>query len=310
MVDTVSLWKPVECIEESRFMERLSKAIDKPTLHHSSEGHRYITGNILGMNVSASKNGINIKGSLCKSYLGDNFQTLTRQDGKRALEQLTDNLKIDLGTANVRRIDFANNFLMKHPPETYYPYLGSSQNFKRLQQPQSIYYQKGDTTKLFYNKIAEGKSKREIIPQIWLQKNVLRFELRYTSRLKKQFNTSLLMANNLFNEVFYIGLVDRWVKEYETINKISSIKLDTKNMKRPKDFFNQLLLQKINEIGQNRLLEEVEGMKAQNVFEHPEYYSRLKADIKRLCSNDLYTESSDLILELDKKIKLVKTSYR
>ena len=167
-------------------------------------------------------------------------------------------------------------------------------------------------TKIFYNKIAEGKAKGQIIPPIWANKHILRYELRYTSRLPYQFNKTKIQAQNLYNEGFYIGMVERWIKEYETIHKNNSIldKMNIKQIETPKDFMYQMALLQIKEIGIQKTLESIEQLKAQNQFKHKEYYSRLKADIKKLCKNEALTEGSNLITELDKKVKQVKEYCR
>jgi hypothetical protein len=71
-----------------------------------------------------------------------------------------------------------------------------------------------------------------------------------------------------------------------------------------------MALLKIKEIGQNNALQMVEQLKAKNQFKQKEYYSRLKADIKKLCKTDGITEDSSIINELDKKIMEVKEYYR
>lgn len=310
MYDTLHLWLPALSIGEGNFTERVSGLLSNKTLHTKADGVQYITGAVLGMNVCVSNSGISLKGSVCKSYLKDNFKTLTRQDTQRAIEQLADVLILPIQQAEVKRIDFAENIIVSSSPESYYPFFGTSQYYKRLLQPKSVYYQNGMRTKLFYNKIAENKSKGEATPENLVNRHVLRYELRYTSRLLRQFNINTLQAKELSTEPFYLDMVNRWIAEYKAIDKISIINFDLENMKQPKDFFTQLLLLKINEIGQNNLFELVEQLKAQKQFAHPEYYSRLKAEIKKLCKTKEVTETSDLIAELDKKIILVKENYR
>ena len=107
-------------------------------------------------------------------------------------------------------------------------------------------------------------------------------------------------------------MVDRWINEYESINKNNSIldKMNTKQIETPKDFMYQMALLQIKEVGMQKTLESIEQMKAQNQFKHKEYYSRLKADIKKLCKTDIITEGSTLVAELDKKVKQVKEDCR
>lgn len=313
MYDTLGLWLPNERIKESGYLQRVPTLLTNAKETYKNEtGEVYFTGSVLGMSASISNAGMSLKGSICKSYLNDNFKTLTRQDTQRAIEQLEDFLILPILQAEVKRIDFAQSFSVTQNPQSYFSFLGESNFYKRLTQPKSLYYQNGMRTKLFYNKIAEGKAKGQIIPPIWLNKNILRYELRYMSRLPKQLKRNQIQAFNLYDESFYLDMVERWINEYKSIIKNNSI-LDQMNIeaiKKPSDFILQMALLKINELGINETFESIEQLKAQNQFKHKEYYSRLKADIKKLCKTEIITESSTLISELDKKILQVKEYSR
>ncbi|MCZ2101282.1 MAG: hypothetical protein LC107_07075 [Chitinophagales bacterium] len=313
MYDTLNLWLPNDAIKESGYLQRVPTLLtNAKETYKQDTGEIYFNGSILGMSASISNAGISLKGSICKSYLNDNFKTLTRQDTQRAIEQLEDILNLPIKEADVKRIDFAQSFTVSQNPQNFFTFLGECNHYKRLTQPKSLYYQNGMRTKLFYNKIAEGKAKGDVLPPIWANKHILRYELRFTSRLPYQFDKAQIQAQNLYNEVFYMDLVDRWIREYETINKNNSI-LDQMNIKQietPKDFIYQMALLQIKEVGIQKTLESIEQLKAQNQFKHKEYYSRLKADIKKLCKTEVLTEGSDLIAELDKKVKQVKEYCR
>ena len=313
MYDTLNLWLPHEAIKESGYLQRVPTLLSnvKETLIQGP-GDVYFTGNILGMSASISNAGISLKGSICKSYLNDNFKTLTRQDTQRAIEQLQDFTHLPILQADLRRIDFAQSFTVSESPQSFFTFLGECNHYKRLTQPKSLYYQNGMRTKLFYNKIAEGKAKGQIIPSIWANKHILRYELRYTSRLPTQFNKAQIQAKDLYNEVFYMGMVERWILEYESINKNNSIldKMNTKQIETPKDFITQLALLQIKEVGIQRTFESIEQLKAQKQFKNNEDYSRLKATIRNLCKTDILTEGSTLVAELDKKVKQVKEYCR
>lgn len=136
------------------------------------------------------------------------------------------------------------------------------------------------------------------------------YELRFLGRLPKQFNISEVKAELLSDERFYMNLFDRWHSEYQSIDKINTINFNLNNMNRPNDFLKQLQLYAISNIGQDRVMAEIEHLRASKKFCKPEYYSRLKKDIKQLCSLPNLTESSELIDELDKKISDSKRYYR
>jgi hypothetical protein len=313
MYDTLYLWLPNEAIKESGYLQRVPTLLSnaKETSKQDT-GEVYFTGSILGMSAIVSDAGISLKGSICKSYLNDNFKTLTRQDTQRAIEQIQDITYLPINLAKISRMDFAQSFTVSQDPNLFYQFLGECNNYKRIAQPKSLYYQNGMRTKLFYNKIAEGKAKGQTIPPIWANKHILRYELRYMSRLPYQFNKAQIQAKDLYNEVFYMDMVERWIKEYESIYKNNSIldKMNIKQIETPKDFMYQMALLQIKEVGIEKTLESIEQLKAQNQFKHKEYYSRLKADIKKLCKSEVLTEGSSLVAELDKKVKQVKEYCR
>jgi hypothetical protein len=312
MFDTVNLWLSSEEAGTNSLLSHVEPYLKGITRHQREDGQEYISGMFGGnYKASVSELGISLKGSIAKYFLPDNFHTLNRGDGQRAFEKMDDEIHLPMGDrAKVTRVDVAQNFLMKHEPETYYNYLGDCVHYKRLVQPKSLYYSNGLKTKLFYNKIAEAKKSGLPIPEIWHGANVLRYEMRFTSRLPYQFNLPEITASVLFDEVFYIGMVKRWIQEYETINKLHLINFNLSDMSSPKDFFKQLALMKINEIGQSNTMALVEDLRAKNAFNKKEYYSRLKKDIKKLCNTPELTSSSELVTELDKKVKAAKQHYR
>lgn len=309
MFDTVNLWLSKERSGEIDLLKKIPLYLSGITEHKKDE-QVYLSGQFGNYKVNVSEHGISLKGSIAKYFLPDNYHTLTRGDSQRAFEMIADELHLPIDRAKVTRIDLAQNFIVKYSPEAYYSYLGDCVHYKRLVQPQSLYYSNGLRTKLFYNKIAEGKKQGLPIPGIWQGANVLRYEFRFTSRLPYQFNLPEVTPKVLFDESFYIALVKRWVQEYEAINKLHLINFNLTEMKSPKDFLRQMALMKIKEIGQNNAMKLVEDLRAKHVFDNPEYYSRLKAEIKKLCKTPEFTSSSELVEELNKKVSEAKVFYR
>jgi hypothetical protein len=82
------------------------------------------------------------------------------------------------------------------------------------------------------------------------------------------------------------------------------------NLNSPKDFMRQLSLMAVNMIGQDKILQEIENLRHQKAFTHPEYYSQLKKQIKELCNMPELTATSELVTELDKKIEAAKRYCR
>jgi hypothetical protein len=309
MYDSVNMWLPIEMIGSLDLTKTLENLIGY-TEHQKDNGQHYVSGHLKNYKVIISEQGVSLKGSLAKYFLPDNFHTLTRSDSARAFEKMSDELYLPIEKANVSRIDFAQNLLMDFEPEAYYNYLGDCQYYNRQSQAKSLYYSNGLRQKVFYNKVAEGKAKGLNLPDIWNGQNVLRYEIRFTSRLPKQFNRSEIKVSNLSDEQFYMTIFDKWQTEYEAINKLHSINFNLSDMNSPKDFWKQINLLAINMIGQDKIMQEIENLRHQKAFDKPEYYSRLKKEIKELCKTPEMTNKSDLVTELDRKIKASKKNYR
>jgi hypothetical protein len=309
MFDTLKLYLRQDSVRDTDLLAEIPVFLEDLTAHEKQDQIHY-SGSLKNLRVYVSERGVSIQGSLSKFYLSDNMQTLRRQDTEQAIQKLSDDLHLPIKEAQVSRVDFAHNFIMQYEPNVYYPYLGESQYFKRYIQPESLYYKNGSRTKLFYDKPAEAKSKGYKIPEVWTSKNVLRYEIRYQKRLTKQFKEPVIKAGTLFNEKFYIELVKRYVSDFKSIHKHSEISLDTVNMKTPKDFWDQMALLMINRIGQAGAVDLVEELRAKQVFEKPEYYSRLKKEIRDKSKKFSASDSTPLIQELESKVSSLKRFYR
>lgn len=309
MYDTIHFFLPIDRAGSFDISKTLN-GLSSITEHTKDDGQVYVSGYLKNYKVYISGQGVSLKGSLAKYFLPDNFHTLTRSDSARAIEMMTDELCLPIQKAKVNRIDLAQNFLMDYEPEAYYKFLGECPYYNRQPLSKSLYYTNTLRQKLFYNKIAEGKAKGLSLPDVWNDQNVLRYEMRFTSRLSKHFNQVEVTASSLSDEKFYMAVFDKWLAEYEAINKLHSINFNLSDMNSPKDFKKQLELYAINMIGQDRIMQEIENMRHQKAFDKPEYYSRLKKEIKELCKTPEMTESSELVEELDKKIKSSNRYYR
>jgi hypothetical protein len=310
MYDTIDMWLDQLGAGKINFLAQIPYFLTNITEYHS-EKNSCVSGYLNNYKVNVYENGLLLKGSLAKYYLNDNIHTLTRGDSQRAIEKLTDTLHVPLINARIYRVDVAKHFQMKSPVYFYYDLLGDKRYFKRLQAAkQTLYYNNPTKQLIFYDKLAESKAKRVNVPEVYRNSNLLRYELRFTSRLSKQFNLPELRASTLINEKFYIEIINHWVNEYLSIDKIKKITLKNNIMYTPDSFFNQLLLMKINEMGQNEVLNLIEELRFKKAFKKPEYYSRAKRKIKDLCNMPDLTEKSDLIAELDQNIKQVKQYYR
>ena len=166
----------------------------------------YITGYLDSLKVSISESRVKIYDcSLCKYYLGDNFKTLTKGDTKRAIQKISDCLHLPFDRANVTRIDFAKNMIMQYVEKVYYPYLGEAQYYTRSPQNNGLYYNNQLRQLVFYGKEYEQRLKRQPVPELYKNRNVLRFEMRFKKQLRQQLKQAEITAGLLSDETFYGG---------------------------------------------------------------------------------------------------------
>ncbi len=281
------------------------------TGEHCFNGENVITGKLDGLRISASQRGVNVTdGSLCKWYLGDNFKTMERGDIQRAIEKLSDTLHLPMEKASVTRIDLAQNFIMKYPTEVYFNHLGSNYPCKRLEQPDGLYYSKHDTLLVFYDKVKEQRAKGQTIPELYTNRNTLRYEMRYKARLKDTFKVDRVTGAMLYEEQFYMDIVKRWKKAYKDIKKINDITLNFKAMAGKKDLYKLALASLIEQQGgELAMIQQINELFKKGKIKKKQSYD-LRQAIKEASRASIATVESDVIKELDKKIEDVVRFYR
>ena len=271
-----------------------------------------ITGSIGGLKVSLNRYQIKIKdGSLCKWYLGDNFQTLGRGDTERAVEKLSDMLHVPVSRATVTRLDVAQNFIVRHPPEVYLNHLGTLKYSTRLQEPHGIYYCRTGGRLAFYDKNREQKSNGESIPELYQDRNCLRYELRYTKRVANQFGVEEVTGAMLYDEHFYIKLLNQWKSAYLEIEKINDIQLNFQAMRTKQQLYKMGVLSLVEQAGgQMQMISQITEAQKRGELTNKQAFD-LKQAIKEACKvKEGLTVPNEAIKELNGKINDAVKFYR
>ncbi len=205
-------------------------------------------GSLGNLSVWVTPYWVNIQGSLPKWYLGDNLQTINRQQTKFAIEKLSDYFSLPMDKARLTRIDTAANLTMKYPLDVYFGRFGELIWFKKVPLPNGWSYRQQNRQLEFYDKIAEMKIMKVFIPPIYQDRHILRYEYRYLHKLRRSLNVTDLRGKTLYNDTFYQMLVKRWETGYFAIEKTILNINDT-----PMDFETPA---KMLEIGFRMLLQE------------------------------------------------------
>ena len=311
MYDNLDFYLPRDKVNID-FLREIPKRLERTSEHFFNEGNDIsVTGYLGTLKVCVSKNSVKVKdSSICKWYLGDNLQTMFRGDIERSIIKLSDLLGLPMELSNVTRVDLAQNIIVKHDLEVYLNHLGALQYYNRLTQNNGLYYQNGNGQLLFYGKIHESKIKGVPVPPIYQNRNLLRYERRFKKDLNKQFNMAELTVKSLYLEDFYVGIIDRWYNDYQRIKKLTDIHFDYTMVTGKKEVYQQSVLYYVQQRGGllNVLSEIKEAQKKKELT--PKQALDLRAVYSEACQNELLTSKSEVIAELDSKMKESIRFYR
>lgn len=314
MLDTVNFSiSQAEVRGDVDFINEISQHLNPDTISlHNYRGEEVITGSLDNLKVSVSRWQLRVgDGSLCKYVFGDNFHTMGRADIKRAVEKVSDSLHLDISQAEVKRLDIAENLCVRQPPQVYFNHLGMLSYYSRLPQPNSLYYSKTGKQIIFYDKVQEQKDKGEPIPELYQSSNVLRYEQRYIGRLGAVFKMEAVRGLTLYDERFYIELLNRWRDDYRAIRKINDITPNFQFMKTKRDFDLLGRLAYIEQMGgEVAMMEQIAEAQKRGDLTAKQAFD-LRQAVKDSCKvRESLTAPSEAITELDKKIAEAVRFYR
>ena len=294
-------------------VEEIPTYLDQITGEHNYNGYEIVTGKLGTLDVSVSRMRLKVfNNSFAKYYFGNPYSVMGRKDIQQCLEKLSDELHLDMSKSEVCRLDFGQNFVMKADTNVYVQHLGQKKASVRLPQKDGLYYSAKNTQMAFYNKNREQSRAGNPIPELYRGRQVLRYEYRYLHRLPEELGVPRVTANLLYEESFYMGLVDTWAKSFEAIQKINDFNMNFEIMRTKKELYRAGLLNLIEQRGgqlafTNSIVEAAKMGKITAKQKHD-----LIAAIEDACRLDgtgLVVES-EAVKELESKIKQATKFYR
>jgi len=300
MYDTVNFWLDRVGISGGSPFDMLPYLTDITERQAERRGYS-CSGRAGDYAVHIAENGVSLHGSLAKYHLGNNIDTLTKAEARRAVERLSDHLHTDISAARVTRVDVSTVIPVKRPPADYYSYLGQKAHFDRVQATSStLYYNNHQRQLVMYDKTKEAHSAGVSIPEIFVNNHLFRYEYRLKARVSGQMKTEVTAAT-LTDAAFYCAVVARWRDEFKSISKINKLSINMERLKTPraaKEAYFAMLLQGAGQQGINDFIAD---LKAANAFSDPKYYSRLKAEFNKIIEAPT-ADKSEMIQELESKI--------
>ena len=313
MIDTLNLKLDVSQAGGVDFLSETPAYLDDAhRSEHCFDGYWVVSGYLGSLKVSISRMAVTIKdSSFCKWYLGTNLKTLTRADIQHGIEKLSDTLHLPMNEAIVTRLDIGQNIITKSPIDVYLNHLGQLKGTKRLPTRDGLYYSGIDKQIVFYDKVKEQRRTGETIPELYRGRNVLRYEVRYLHHLLNSLNVPEVTGSLLYNEDFYISIVQRWSDLYKNIQKINDIQLNFEIMGSKKDLYRAGLLSLIEQRGgQIAVINEINEAYKRGQLTAKQAHDMRDAVNSACKVGDSLTKPNDAILELDKKIDEATRFFR
>ncbi len=308
MYDRVKLWVNRFDIREQypNIIYLLDTAKEQKDLN---TGEIKIYGYLEGLRVNIYQIGLSIEGSLPKFLYQSNIYTLDRHTTPQAFEKIGDKLHFNVKDANVISLEFGTNFNMQYPVYRYLEKFGDMPRLERVNfTASSLYYKPRSKEQprvfCFYDKIAEAKANKMVVPKGFEDANLLRYEMRFKRRLPRQFKTNEVTASSLSEERFYTSIIKMYQDCYFSISKQNRLIFNNmSSIKTVKDAQDVLMALLISQSDQGQISMFIEDLKQARVFEDRKNYTRLKNKIKEISNKAGVTVSDDLINELDNEIK-------
>ncbi|MBK9793078.1 MAG: hypothetical protein IPP60_08230 [Sphingobacteriales bacterium] len=199
-------------VPNSDFLQEIPEYITDFEEHRNSRGI-YITGKIGNLFVTANEFYITVgRASLCKYYYSNNIENMSIIDVKNAIVKLSDELHLPIDIATVCKFEYGITLITDYSPQDYFPLLGNMPFRSRLEQDYGLYYKEksNNTQYVCYDKLAECKRNKEIIPMKFNDVQLLRLEIRYNKNLAKHFNCERVLVSQLYDPLFFNSVHDEW----------------------------------------------------------------------------------------------------
>lgn len=310
-MDTIGLTLRSDVVPNIDLMAEIPLNLTSITYDGLSYGKPTVNGKFHNFDVSINEHRIKIgNASLTKYYLGNSLSMIDRSSIKQAIEKMSDGLHLPIEKADVNKFHFAKNIMLQNDVSLYLSYLGKSGRYNRLEQPFGINYKLTGKEVAIYDKIRETRYRREPLHPLYNERYMMRIESRFEQNLCKHFNRPYITAKTLYDENFYIMVNDEWYKDYLSIDKIKTTKIDMQQV-RTKEQMKLLGVLSLVQLegGKTQSIQNLKERYLKRELTKKQYYD-LRGLIEQSSTLKLQTIESDLIVELNQKVKESVRYYR
>ncbi len=306
MIDTVNIVLNMRDLPQKGYNGRIRQCLENiKDIIDSANNVECFFGNHRNMKIMVKGDQVTIMGSLTKYLYNENFTVLTKADIKISLKQLSKSLGIPVERGTLTRIDIADNFFVQEIPNNYLESLISINRAYTDCRKGTKYFHRSRQTLVFYDKIKELDKNDPITSKRFKLKyghqNVLRYELRLMRKLPALLNVPKVKVALLYSSSFLNKLALQWVNHYDLVNK-NKLQIN-KLILTAKQFQMFLIYKGLKTYGNiDDVTKWINQMKIINSWDAMTT-SRIKRLIKDVLNHNYLVEDSDLMNELNEKIK-------
>ena len=269
-------------------------------------GDDYYQGYLGNLRVTLFDYKLTIKGSLSLYAMGNQLEAMNLIDARQAIVNLSAILRLPIEKAEVKRLDITANIQTNFKPATYYNYLGKAGRYKRLEQDNGLYYRKGKSKLLIYDKLREMRNKKKPVPEDYVGRNILRYEFSFKKDLCEQFNMPSITAGTLLEEPFYEAARESWAAAYFSIQKEREAGQLLQAVSNVKSFVKFLAFKGVKALGGFYKLHQIITQGLLEKIWDRQVSNSLSKKLNEIAEDTQVTTTSPLIEELDQKISEAK----
>ncbi len=267
-----------------------------------STGVPYIVGHIAGYRVYADSEQVRLSGSVAKLVQGENVSSPSREQVQEGVLRLSDALHLNIGRAEVVRLDVAHTFDLPAEPAVYIGELSSCAEMERASIGENtLYFASKGRALCLYDKRAEIVSNGLKMPPAWADcQYLLRYELRLSGSVARQIGARTLMAQDITKPQRWAQLVNLWADEYRSIGRTSTDRIATSTT--PKEAFNAIFADLLQYAPADYLQNTLKMLCKRGVM-----IKQRRADLKKMIEEALNGCRYSLINQLDVAIERVRS---
>lgn len=267
------------------------------------------TGRLRNLRVLVTPHGTRVTGSVARYINGTTLSPFDPAAVGPALDEIEGTLGLpegELHYGRVSRVDVGANLALDRPVAEYLASMEAPQRHQRAAfGDESLYFQNTLRQLVFYDKVEEARGRG--VPEHLADANVLRYELRLTSKVQQQVGQPVV-AGLLADADFYRRLADLWLQHFERVGFKRVLRID-----RPAtvpELRDGLALRGIDAVGgRDDVLRAIRTSRHEGLLDYDQSYRQRKW-VAELAQDPCFTADADVAVELRAAVAAVHAATR